>query len=104
MSSALIPTRSAVDEALGSHFRFLSNAPYKAAAVTELLPGYLHFLRRINLISPTEMGEGLQQLKPLVPQLVTLLEHHPCDMGAIETVKAAWSDKTLEMLRDEDTT
>ncbi len=91
-SSALIPTRSAVDEALASHLRFLNETPYKVAAVTELLPGYLQFLVRMNLISPTEMKKGLNELKPLVPQLVTLLERHRCDMRAIETVKSAWED------------
>lgn len=99
--SPLIPRYQTMDKALVDLFPFLGAQPYKAAAVIELLPNYLHFLARLGLIHPTEMDTALAELQPLKTHSFRILDNYRTDPRAIDTVIAAWSDETLDSLRND---
>jgi hypothetical protein len=100
-SSSLVPRYASLDRHLVGLFGFLSAQPYKAAALTELLPAYLHFLARLGLIHPTEMDAALGSLRPLARQLWTALDNYGADIAAVEAVEAAWTEPALAALRDD---
>ena len=101
VSSSLVPRYALLDRHLVERFGFLSAEPYKAAALIELLPAYLHFLARLGLIHPTEMDAALEELRPLAGHLRTVLDSYGADIVAMEAVEAAWSDEALAALRDD---
>jgi hypothetical protein len=101
LSSSLVPRYTSVDRHLAEMFQFLATKPYRAAALTELLPAYLHFLARLRLIHPTEMDAALDGLRPLAHQLWTALDNYGADIVAVEAVEAAWSESALAALRDD---
>ena len=100
-SSPLVPRYQAMDEGLVDLFHFLGAQPYRAAAVVELLPAYLHFLARLGLLHPTEMDAAIQELQPLKKQGAQVIEHYGGDLRAVDTVVAAWSEEALSALRDD---
>ena len=102
-SSSLVPRYASSDRHLVGLFGFLSAQPYKAAALTEMLPAYLHFLARLGLIHPTEMDAALGNLRPLASHLQTALDNYGIDLVAAEAVEAAWSEPALAALRDDPT-
>ncbi len=100
-SSSLVPRYASSDRHLVGLFGFLSAQPYKAAALTELLPAYLHFLARLGLIHPTEMDTALGSLRPLAGHMRTALDSYGADIVAVQAVEAAWSEPALAALRDD---
>ncbi len=101
--SSLVPSYALLERHLGEMFGFLSAQPYKAAALTELLPTYLHFLTRLGLIHPTEMDDALATLRSLAGHMWTVLDNYGADIVAVEAVEAAWSKPALAALRDDPT-
>lgn len=101
LSSSLVPSYAVLDRHLAQLFAFLGAQPYKAAALAELLPSYLHFLARLGLIHPTEMDAALETLRPLAGHLRTALDSYGADIGAVQAVEAAWSEPGLAALRDD---
>ncbi|HEY68139.1 MAG TPA: plasmid pRiA4b ORF-3 family protein [Thermoflexia bacterium] len=101
LHSPLVPRYQTMDKALVELFPFLGAQPYKAAAVVELLPAYLHFLARLGLIHPTEMDAALRELRPLSTHMPRVLEGYGADPRAVDAVVAAWSDETLTALKDD---
>ncbi|MFQ6039763.1 MAG: SEC-C metal-binding domain-containing protein [Candidatus Poribacteria bacterium] len=99
--SPLVPTYEALDKSLAELFGFLNLQLYKAGAVVELLPAYLHFLARLNLIHPTEMDAALEKLRAIASSMITLLERTASEPHLVEAVKSAWSDDRLASLRDD---
>ena len=100
-SSSLVPRYALLNRHLGEQFGFLSAQPYKAAALTELLPAYLHFLARLGLIHPTEMDDAMGSLRPLAGHMRTALDSYGANMAAVEAVEAAWTEPALAALRDD---
>lgn len=100
-SSPLVPRCASLDRHLVGLFPFLGPKPYKAAALTELLPAYLRFLARLGLIHPTEMDDALESLHPLAGHLRTALDNYGADIVAVQAVEAAWSEPALAALRDD---
>jgi len=100
-SSSLLPRHQTMDETLVELFPFLGAQPYKAAAVMELLPAYLHFLARLGLIHSTEMDAALEELLPLSAHMPRVLENYGADPRAVDAVTAAWSKESLDALRDD---
>ena len=100
-SSSLVPRYASLDRHLVGQLGFLSAEPYRAAALTELLPAYLHFLARLGLIHPTEMDAALGSLRPLAGHLRTALDNYGADIVAVGAVEAAWSEPALAALRDD---
>jgi len=102
--SPLIPNRELLDQALVELFHFLGMQLYKAGAVVELLPGYLHFLARLNLIHPREMDAALEALlSPIASSTIDILERSAGEPHLVEAVRNAWSDETLDSLRKDPT-
>lgn len=100
--SPLVPRHKTLDKALVDLFPFLGARPFKAGAIAELLPAYLHFLACLGLIHPTEMDEGLASLRPMiVDQLLPVLRSYGGDPRMGEAVETAWSDAALDALRDD---
>jgi len=99
--SPLAPTYELLDKSLVKLFGFLNLQLYKAGAVVELLPAYLHFLARLNLIHPTEMDTALEKLRAIATSMITLLERTASEPHLVEAVKTAWSDERLASLRDD---
>lgn len=97
----LVPRYPLLDRFVAKLFPFLGAQPYQAAALVELLPAYLHFLARLNLIHPTEMDEALEELRPLVQHLPRVLRDHGADPVAVQNVAAAWAGEALAALRDD---
>jgi hypothetical protein len=89
---SLVPRYAPLEKTLVGMFGFLSAEPYKAGALIESIPPYLHFLTRLGLIHPTRMDGALSSLRPLANQLVTLLENYGADPRLIENVQAALRD------------
>jgi hypothetical protein len=100
-SSSLVPSYASLDKHLVGLFGFLNAQPYKAAALTELLPAYLHFLARLGLIHPTEMDTALENLRPLAGPMRTVLDNYGTDIVAVQAVETAWSEPALVALRDD---
>ena len=100
-SSSLVPRYASSDRHLVGLFGFLSAQPYKAAALTEMLPAYLHFLARLGLIHPTEMDDALRSLHPLAGHMHTALDRYGANIAAVQAVEAAWSETALAALRDD---
>jgi hypothetical protein len=100
-SSSLVPRYAVLDRHLAQLFGFLSAQPHKAAALTELLPAYLHFLARLGLIHPAEMDAALETLRPLAGHLRMALDNYGADIVAVQAVEAAWSEPVLTALRDD---
>jgi len=101
LRSFLIPSYATMDKILVDLFPFLSGYPYKAAAVVEALPAYLHFLARLGLIHPTEMDAAFVDLRRLLPHSERILESYGADNVAIANVLHAWSDDVIQTLRDD---
>ena len=99
--SPLVPNYESLDKALAEFFGFLNLQVYKAGAVVELLPAYLHFLARLNLIHPTEMDTALERLRPIASSVIELLEHSAGEPHLVEAIKTAWSDEILASLQDD---
>jgi hypothetical protein len=99
--SSLVPRYALLDRHLAEQFRFLAAKPYRAAALTELLPAYLHFLARLGLIHPAEMDAALESLRPLAGHLRTALDSFGADIVAVQAVEAAWLEPALAALRDD---
>jgi len=99
--SSLVPSYASLDKHLVGLFGFLSAQPYKAAALTELLPAYLHFLARLGLIHPTEMDTALENLRPLAGPMRTVLDNYGTDIVTVQAVEAAWSEPALAALCDD---
>ena len=99
--SPLLPRYDILDRTLAGKFQLLSSEPYEAGALIELLPAYLHLLARLGLIHPVEMDETCATVKPLVANVLTLLERFGVDIHLLHAVATAWSDATLESLRDD---
>ncbi len=100
-SSSLVPRYASLDQHPGGMFGFLAAKPYRAAALTELSPAYLHFVARLGLIHPTEMDDALAALRPLAGHLRTALDNYGADIVAVQAVEAAWSEPALAALRDD---
>lgn len=100
-ASSLVPRYASLDRHLVELSGFLNAQPYKAAALTELLPAYLHFLARLGLIHPTEMDAALESLRPLARHLWTALDNYGADIVAVQAVEAAWTEPALAALRDD---
>ncbi len=99
--SSLVPRYASLDRHLAELFQFLAAKPYRAAALTELLPAYLHFLARLGLIHPAEMDAALGSLRPLAGHMRTALDNYGANLVAVEAVEAAWSEPALAALRDD---
>ena len=82
-------------------YSHLGGQPYKAAAVQELLPAYLHFLARLGLIHRTDLGAALAKLKSLNKPMLKMFAAHDVDPRATDAVVAAWSRETLDVLRND---
>ncbi|MFQ5857671.1 MAG: plasmid pRiA4b ORF-3 family protein, partial [Anaerolineae bacterium] len=101
--SLLVPRHALLDRFLTKKFHLLGSQPYEAVAIVELLPAYLHFLARLNLIHPTEMDEVLEELSPLVQHLPQVLRSYGTDLVAVQNVTTAWTEETLATLRGDPT-
>jgi hypothetical protein len=99
--SPLVPRYQTMDRILVDLFPFLGAQTHKAAAIVELLPAYLHFLARLKLIHPTEMDAALTELKPLKTHTLRILGSYGADPPTIDAVTEAWSDETLDNLRND---
>ena len=100
--SPLIPQYKTLDKALVELFPFLGAQPFRAGAIAELLPAYLHFLARLGLIHPSEMDDALASLRPLImDHLLSVLQSYGGDPRMEEAVATAWSEVTLASLRDD---
>ncbi|MBI5031242.1 MAG: SEC-C domain-containing protein [Chloroflexi bacterium] len=101
VASPLIPRRDHFERTLVDKFDLFGSEPYEAGALIELLPSYLHFLARLHLIHPTEMDDALTSIKPLTGNTLKLLDSHGADVHLLRAVESAWSDATLNSLRDD---
>ena len=99
--SPLVPNHQSLDRALVGLLSIFNMQIYKVGAVVELLPAYLHFLARLNLIHPTEMDTALERLRPIASSVIELLEHSAGEPHLVETIKTAWSDEILASLQDD---
>jgi hypothetical protein len=99
--SYLIPTYQDTEKALVEHFQLLDSQPYRAIALMEFLPPYLHFITRLGLIHPKEMDEALDSLNGLMQYLPTILESHAVDPIARHNVSEAWSKPSIAALKDD---
>ncbi|RME44529.1 MAG: plasmid pRiA4b ORF-3 family protein [Chloroflexi bacterium] len=99
--SGLVPRHALLDRFVAEKFPFLSAQPYKAAALMEAVPAYLHFLARLNLIHPTEMDAALEELLPLMEYLPRILRSYGADPVAVRNVTSAWAEESLAALRDD---
>jgi hypothetical protein len=100
---SVMPRRTQLDRFLAGHVQFLSVRPYRVGCVTELLPAYLHFLARVGAIHPTEMDDGLKELRPIATEATSGLESLRADCHLVRAVDEAWSEETLAVLRDDPT-
>jgi hypothetical protein len=101
IASPLIPRRDRFERTLVDKFNLFGSEPYEAGALVELLPSYLHFLARLGLIHPTETDDALTSIKPLIGNTLKLLDSHGANVHLLRAVEAAWSDATLNSLRDD---
>jgi hypothetical protein len=101
IASPLIPRRDRFERTLVDKFNLFGSEPYEAGALVELLPSYLHFLARLGLIHPTETDDALTSIKPLIGNTLKLLDSHGANVHLLCAVEAAWSDATLNSLRDD---
>lgn len=99
--SPLIPRREPLEQALFQFFPFLAPQPYKAGAMMECIPAYLHFLARLNLIHPTEMDQALTALRPLNRDLLALLQKTSKDPLLMSNLQETWSEETPTALRED---
>ncbi|MCP4538129.1 MAG: plasmid pRiA4b ORF-3 family protein [Chloroflexi bacterium] len=99
--SPLVPRYQTMDKALVDLFPFMGAQPYKAAAIVELLPAYLHFLARLKLIHPKQMDQALVELKPLKTLTPRILDNYGADPHVIDAVRVAWSDEALDNLKND---
>ncbi|MFQ5592759.1 MAG: plasmid pRiA4b ORF-3 family protein [Anaerolineae bacterium] len=99
--SGLVPRRMLLDQFVGKKFHLLGSQPYKAAALVEVVPAYLHFLARLSLIHPTEMDAALEELSPLMDHLPQVLHSYGTDPVAVQNVTSAWAEESLAALRDD---
>jgi hypothetical protein len=97
----LVPRRPTVEKSLTDLFPFLGAEPYQAIALMELLPSYLHFLARLDLIHPDQMDAGLDELRPLSDYTRQLVRGHRADPRAVEALEAAWSSEALTALKED---
>ena len=98
--SPLVPRRAILDRTLAQKFHLLGSQPHKAGAAMELVPAYLHFLARVGAIHPIEMDEALAEIRPLSSQVCGILDKFS-DARLVQNVATAWSDATLQALRDD---
>jgi len=97
----LVPRYRNVEKSVVDLFPFLGAEPYRAIALMELLPSYLHFLARLGLIHPDQMDAALDELRPLSGQTLRLVKSHRTDPRAIEALRAAWSSAALTALKED---
>lgn len=97
----LVPRYPNVEKSVLDLFPFLGAEPYRAIALMELLPSYLHFLARVGLIHPDQMDAALDELQRLFGQTVKLVRGYRVDPRAIEAIEAAWSREALTALRED---
>ncbi|MBI4675944.1 MAG: SEC-C domain-containing protein [Chloroflexi bacterium] len=100
-SSPLIPQYKLLDRILAGKFDLFGSEPYPVGALMELGPAYLNFLARRSVIHPTEMDRALDDLAPLIKPLVKVLDSYGADMHLLENMQHAWSDETLDTLRND---
>jgi hypothetical protein len=86
----LIPQEKRLDEVLAGSFSIMGGEPYTAAAALELIPAYLDFLERFELIQPADKQDAIQEIGPLVDQMPKIMEYYDGDPLALETLRAAW--------------
>jgi hypothetical protein len=98
-SVPLVPRYRNVEKSVVDLFPFLGAEPYRAIALMEFLPSYLHFLARLGLIHPDQMDAALDELRPLSGQTLRLVKSHRMDPRAIEALRAAWSSGALTALK-----
>lgn len=98
---SLVPRRALLDRFAAQKFPLLGSEPYKVAALMELVPAYLHFLARLDVIHPTEMDEALEKLSPLMEHLPQILRNYGADPVAIQNLTTAWDKEALTTLRDD---
>jgi len=97
----LVPRYPSVERSLTDLSPFFGAEPYRAIALMELLPSYLHFLARLSLIHPDQMDAALDELRPLSDYTRQLVRSHRTDPRAVETLKAAWSGEALAALKED---
>ena len=100
----LLPDEVLLDRFLTERFPALGFGaqPYQVAALMELLPAYLYFLARLNVIHPVEMDEALEGVtRRLVPHLPRVLRSYGADEVAVQNMVTAWSEESLAALRDD---
>lgn len=97
----LVPRYRSVEKSVVDLFPFLGADPYRAIALMELLPSYLHFLARLGLIHPDQMDAALDELRSLSKQTVAVVRSHRVDPRAVEAVEAAWSSEALTALKED---
>jgi hypothetical protein len=101
LPSSLIPRHDILNENLGNLLQLFGSKPCKVAAVIELLPAYLHFLARLDLIHPREMDASLDELYPLQKPIADILGQYGTPFTVAEAVQSAWSDEALDALRED---
>jgi len=97
----LIPGYHQTEKKLLGHFQFLNAKPYRAVALVEFLPSYLHFLAHLGLIHPKEMDNALSSLNGLVKYIPRILESYAVDPIAKRNVSEAWAKLNLAALRND---
>jgi hypothetical protein len=97
----LVPRYPTVEKSLVDLFPFFGAEPYQAIALMELLPSYLHFLARLDLIHPVQMDAALDELRPLSKHTPRIVRSYGADPRAVEAVGAAWSSETLIALKED---
>lgn len=73
------PDRETLECHLTGLLDFINPQQYKAAALFEMIPGWLRFLKLKNLMETTEQEKILNDLEKLIPDLRKLWEEYPDD-------------------------
>lgn len=97
----LVPRYPTAEKSVLDLFPFLGAEPYRAIALMEFLPSYLHFLARLGLVHPDQMDAALGELRRLSELTVQLVRGNRADPRAVDAVEAAWSSEALTALKED---
>jgi hypothetical protein len=93
----LCPDKRTLDRYLGQFFHLLSARFYEAGAFFELIPAWLRFLEKLELIDSAQREKTLHDLKGMDSDLVRLWEKTTND-SALKAGAQAWQENAgLEM-------
>jgi hypothetical protein len=87
----LVPARRRLDAFLTGYFNILEFRVYRAGALCELLPLYLEFLERRELIDRGDKRNALAELRPLHDDVLHLLDVVSADPAIAAAIRERWA-------------